>query len=70
MQVAIMATSACSNSKSNINVHLTGRQKDSSNFSSSKSLITLFVKILRRQTFAPYGIVITYVCIHDLHGDP
>ena len=41
-----MVTSTCSNSKSSIIVCLTGRQKDSSKFSSSKSLITPFVKIL------------------------
>ena len=35
--VAIMATSVHSNSKSSIIAHLTGRQKDSSKFSSSKA---------------------------------
>ena len=35
---------------------LTGRKKDSSKFSLSKSLITPFIKILHRQTFVPYSI--------------
>ena len=50
-----MATSTYSNSKSSIIVCLTGRQKDLSKFSMSKSLITPFVKILHHQTFALYG---------------
>ena len=54
--LAITATSACTNSKSSIIVYLTGRKKHSSKFSLLKSLITPFVKILHRQTFAPYGI--------------
>ena len=51
-----MATSACTNSKISIIVRLIGRKKHSSKFSSLKSLSTPFVKILHRQTFAPYGI--------------
>ena len=42
------------NSKSII-MRLTGRQKHPSKFSSSKSLITSFVKTLFHQTFVPYG---------------
>ena len=46
-----------------ISARLTGRLH-SSKFYSSKSLTTPFVKILRHQTFAPYGIHPAYVCIH------
>ena len=57
---AIPATSACSNSKNIINTCLTGRQQHSSKFSSSKSQVAPFVKILHRQTFVPYGSYIIY----------
>ena len=55
-----METSTCSNSKSSIIARLTGGQKDSSKFSSSKLLVTPFVKILHCQTFVPYGILYSY----------
>ena len=60
-----MATSVCSNSRNNIFVCLTGRQQHSSKFSSSKLLITSFVKILHRQTFAPYGIAVIANCFFN-----
>ena len=60
--VAITVTNTCSNSKSSIIVHLTGRQKHSSKFP-SKSLITPFIKILNGQICAPYYIYI-YIYIY------
>ena len=50
-----MAMNTCSSSTNNIIARLTERQQHLSKFSSSNSLITLFVKNLHRQTFVPYS---------------
>ena len=64
--MAIMVTSICSNSKSRIIAPLTGKQKYSSKFSSSNSLITPLIKNFTpsgHQTFAPYSIYLLQVCL-------
>ena len=50
-----MVMSTCGKIKYNIIACLTGKQQYLSKFSSSKSLITPFVKILHYQIVVPYG---------------